>query len=82
MAGTARFGLGGPDAVLAADDPADPGDRHQPPDLVTAQVVALPDGLVPQLADPVDPEVGRPDAVQGIGRIRVLQVGVADRPLA
>ena len=82
MARTARFGLSGPDAVLPADDPADPKDRPHPPDLVTAQVMALPGGLVPQLAAPVDPEVGRLDAVQGIGRIRVLQVGVADPPLS
>ena len=69
-----RVGFCGDDAVLAAADPVDPGQLHQPLDLVPAQLEIGAAGGLPQLPAPVQPTVAPPQVVQLVGRVPVIQL--------
>jgi hypothetical protein len=62
--------------ATAAANTANPGEAHQPGDLVAAPPVASPAGGMPQLQLPIQPPMLRPQIEQGVGRIRIGEFGV------
>ncbi len=63
MPGGGRVRLGGPDP-FAATHPFQARGTHQPPDLITADVMAGAAGGLPQLAHALDPVVVLPERPQ------------------
>jgi hypothetical protein len=64
---------GGAGGVPAADDTGDPGEAHQPADLVPADIQARPPSRVPRLADPVHAPVLLVQGHQRVGQVGLLQ---------
>lgn len=71
-------GRGG--AVAAPNDPANPGQPHQPGHLVPTHIQAGVTGATIELAGPIDAPVLPMQGDQRVGQVGILELGVGDRP--